>query len=111
MGLDFMLQYKAVLNTAAHKLSLYTNGTKTVHNLIRKKVVFKSINVIATERMIIEPRRETRIACELEEEIEDGVTIYFEPDENFMNNIPISLAGAVDVVSNNQVTTQFINPT
>ena len=111
MGLDFMLKYKAVLNTVAHNLSLHTNGTKTLHNLIRRKVVFKSINVIVTEKMIIEPRMETRIACELEEEIEDGVSIYLEPDENFLNNIPIVLAGAVDIVNKNEVTTQFINPT
>ena len=52
MGLDFMQQYKAQLDIVTLKMSLYSNGIKTVHNLYQQRNLSNNINTLTTEKHI-----------------------------------------------------------
>ena len=52
MGLDFMQQYKAQLDIVTLKMSLYSTGIKTVHNLYRQRNLSNNINTLTTEKHI-----------------------------------------------------------
>ena len=52
MGLDFMQQYKAQMDIVTLKMSLYSNGIKTVHNLYQQRNLSNNINTLTTEKHI-----------------------------------------------------------
>ena len=52
MGLDCMQQYKAQLNIGTLKISLYSNGIKSVHNLYQQRNLSNNINTLTTEKHI-----------------------------------------------------------
>ena len=52
MGLDFMQQCKAQLDIVTLKMSLYSNGIKTVHNLFEQRNLSIGINTLITEKHI-----------------------------------------------------------
>ena len=52
MRLDFMQQYKAQLDIVTLKMSLYSNGIKTVHNLYQQRNLSNNINTLTTEKQI-----------------------------------------------------------
>ena len=54
------------------------------------------------------PRTQTRIKCKIGE-VEDGSHVYFESSQE-VENFPIAVAGAVDIIHNGRVTTQIVNP-
>jgi hypothetical protein len=68
-------------------------------------------SVIVTEDQQIEPKTEKRIQCALQEELEDGTVVLFEPSEEFLESVPITIAGVIDEVRCKAVTTQIIDPT
>jgi hypothetical protein len=98
MGLDFMKKYNAEISFANSKLVLFMNGTKFVHELKPFRAEERSICIILEEQTILEARTEKRITLNVNEEIDDGTLIYFEPNENVMSDKQISVAAVIDVV-------------
>ena len=69
----------------------------------------KSAQVVTTEKVELAPRTQTRIKCKIGE-VEDGTHVYFESSQE-VDNLPIAVAGAVDIIYIGCVTTQIVNPT
>ena len=64
MGLDFMQQYKAQLDVVTLKMSLYTNGMKTVHNLYQSNMN-DGVNTMIIEKHLTWVKSKTN--CEKDE--------------------------------------------
>ena len=110
LGLDFLKQYAANMDIWNKKLILYTQGVKSVHQLMEKRMEMRSIQIVISETIELLPRTQTRLDFKIGDEVKDGVEIYFEPS-NEIETLPIAVAGTVDVIHEGNITTQFINPT
>jgi hypothetical protein len=111
LGLDFLQQYEAYVDTGNHKLVLFQNGTRSVHNLISRPNSGRTIAVVVKEDQTIEAKSQARIQCTLQEELDDGTLVYFEPHEEYLNTVPVAIAGVVDLTNQGEITTQIANPT
>ena len=69
----------------------------------------RCVQVVTTEKVELAPRTQTRIECKMGE-VEDRTHVYFESSQE-VENSPIAVAGAVDIIHNGCVTTQIVNPT
>ena len=110
MEFDFLRKFSANIDVWNKKLNIFVDQSKAVLTLITKKLKFRSVQVLVTEEVEIEPRTQKRIECKLQEEVEDGIEIYFEVSD-LMNNWPIAIAETVDVAHEGNMTAQIINPT
>ena len=111
LGLNFLKQFDAYIDVSQNRLSLFNQGTKSVHELFQGKGVYRSVSVILTQDIVIPARTESRVQCNLTEDVEDGNEVYFEPKFDIIPSIPIYCAGAVDIVKKGSITAQLINPT
>jgi len=111
MGLDFLKRFEATIDIEQNKLILYKDNVRTVHSLIGRACIGRSIAVVVKEDQIIEAKTEKRVQCALEEELEDGTVVYFEPSDDYLQTVPLSIAGSIDTTKNKAITTQLINPT
>ena len=64
---------------------------------------------MTTEKVELAPWTQTRIECKIGE-VEDGTHVYFKSSQE-VENLPIVVTGAVDIIHNGCVTTQIVNPT
>jgi dUTPase len=111
IGLDFLKRFEAVIDIEQNKLILHKDKVRSVHSLIGRACIGRSIAVVVKEDQVIEAKTEKRVQCALEEELEDGTLVYFEPSDAYLQTVPISIAGSIDETQNGEITTQLINPT
>ena len=111
LGLNFLKQFDANIDVCQNRLSLFNQGTKTVHELFQGKGGFRSVSVTLAQDIIIPARTESRVQCFMTEDVEDGNEIYLEPKFDILPNIPIYCAAAIDIVKQGFITAQLINPT
>ena len=110
IGLDFLKKYAASMDLWNRKLILFTRGSKSVHQLMEKKMEFRNVQIITSETFELTPRTQTRIECKVGNEIKDGVVVYFEPNEE-INHLPIAIAGSIDIIHEGSITIQIVNTT
>lgn len=111
LGLDFLKQYEACIDTNKRKLVLLDRGTRSVHILVNKSSSGRTIAVVVTEDQSIEVKTQTRVQCALQEKFEEGTLVFFEPSEDYLSTVPVAIAGVVDVIKQGEITTQIVNPT
>ena len=61
--------------------------------------------MLSRKTIILKPERVTRLQCHLQEDIEDGTEVIFEP----ATGLDFAIAAAVDIVHDGVVTVQFAN--
>ena len=111
LGLNFLKRFDAFIDVSQDRLTLYNQGTKSVHELFHGSGGYRSVEVVLAQDTVVGSRIEKRVQCQLTEDIEDGNIIYFEPKSNIVTAKTVYVAGAVDVVSKGHITAQIINPT
>ena len=111
LGLNFLKQFEAQIDVPQNKMTLFNQGTKSVHELFQGKGGYRSVSVVLAQDIVVDARTERRVQCKVTEDIEDGNVVYFEPKQEILQTKSIYVAGSVDVVNKGSITAQLINPT
>ena len=111
LGLNFLKRFDAFIDLSQNKISLFNQGTKSVHELFQGKGGYRSVSVVLAQDIVVAARTERRVQCKVTEDIEDGNIVYFEPKQEILQTKPIYVAGAIDIINKGSITAQLINPT
>ena len=111
LGLNFLKRFDAFIDLSQNKISLFNQGTKSVHELFQGKSGYRSVSVVLAQDIVVAARTERRVQCKVTEDIEDGNIVYFEPKQEILQTKPIYVAGAIDIINKGSITAQLINPT
>ena len=111
LGLNFLKRFDAFIDLSQNKISLFNQGTKSVHELFQGKGGYRSVSKVLAQDIVVTTRTERRVQCKVTEDIEDGNIVYFEPKQEILQTKSIYVAGAIDIFNEGSITAQLINPT
>ena len=58
LSLDFLKLFEAQIDVPQNKMMLFNQGTKSVHELFRGKVRFRSVSVVLVQDIVADARTE-----------------------------------------------------
>ena len=105
LGMNFFHAQKALINLQNNVVYLHKRGIKTMHELVGCTSYNSTTGVFVNKTLTIAPRTILRTLCNVDENINEGQQLTFEPNRQ----IDVLIAASVDIVRDRQIMVEFTN--
>ena len=105
LRMNFLHAYKALINLQNNVIYLHKRGIKTTHELVGCTSYNSTTGVFVNKTLTLAPRTILRMLCNVDENINEGQQLTFEPNRQ----IDVLIAASVDIVRDRQIRVEFTN--
>ena len=105
LGVNFFHAHKALINLQNNVVYLHKRGIKTTHELVGCTSYNSTTGVFVNKTLTKAPRTILRTLCNVDENINEGQQLTFEPNRQ----IDMLIAASVDIVRDRQIMVEFTN--